>query len=102
MEHWGYQNDIARITGIFLTCSNLIYSIGAHFTPKNENHIKINIAYTCMSLTSIILFVASFKKKNHNYNFAALIIVTFRNITRFWDFENTYSTMKLQENANFY
>jgi hypothetical protein len=96
MEHWEHQNDMARIWGLVLTFSNLIYSIGAHFTPMNENHFKINIAYSCMSLVSIILFVASFKKKNYNYNFVALIIITCRNITRFWDFEETIITMKLQ------
>lgn len=89
-EHWGQQNNNARIWGILIALFNLVYSLGALFSPMNENHFKINIAYTCMSFSSLILFVVSFKMKNFNYNFAALIIVTCRNITRLFDIEGSF------------
>ena len=77
-----------RLWAIMCTISNLIAQISAMLKPYSMQHYKVNIYYTIVSLTVILMIGLSLKEGNYlRLIFPAMMLTHLRNLIRLLDFE---------------
>ena len=91
IEMWNTLKINGGYYGLLINFTNVIYQFGAIVKPHSETHLVVNIAYTAMTMTSILLYLLSYYKKNTVYIFPAFAIVAVRNVIRMIDLEGTTS-----------
>ena len=61
----------------------------AFINPKSKIHMYVNIGYTVMTVTSMVLFTIAFKWKTSKYMFPAYALVALRVAIRLFDAEDS-------------
>ena len=85
--------------GIFVTCYNLMFQLFTIFTkPRNDTYLRINIAYTVISVITLCLFTIAYCGKNKTrLILLAYVLAALRTGIRLFDIEESRYWMSRTE-----